>query len=91
MGEISARRILTAIQFSPVGMAVGHRRQSQNQLGQALEKQGQPEKASHMYALAVAAGGSDVLDSRARLAKLDPAAAEKEIAQAPLELAQEHT
>ena len=31
-----------------------------NRLGQVLEKQGQPEKARHMYALAVAAGGSDV-------------------------------
>jgi hypothetical protein len=41
-----------------------------------------------MFALAVAAGGSDVGDSRARLAKLagDPAAVEKDAAQAPAEL-----
>jgi hypothetical protein len=64
-----------------------------NRLGQVLEKQGQAEKARHMYALAVAAGGSDVQDSRARLAKLagDPATGEKDIAQAPAELVQART
>lgn len=64
-----------------------------NRLGQALEKQGQPEKARLAYALAAAAGGSEAQDSRARLAKLasDPAAAEKEAAQAPTELMQERT
>jgi hypothetical protein len=66
-----------------------------NRLGQVLEKQGQPEKARHMYALAVAAGGSanEVQDSRARLAKLagDPGAAEKDIALAPTELVQART
>jgi hypothetical protein len=56
-----------------------------------LEKQGQPEKARHMYALAAAAGGADVQDSRARLTKLAPAAAEKALAQAPAELVQERT
>jgi hypothetical protein len=66
-------------------------------LGQVLEKQGQMEKARHMYALAVAAGGStntdDVQDSRARLAKLagDPAAAEKDATQATAELVQART
>ncbi len=52
-----------------------------NRLGQVLEKQGQPEKARHMYALAAAAGGSVVGDSRSRLAKLasDPGVAEKEL------------
>jgi hypothetical protein len=50
------------------------------------------EKARHIYALAVAAGGSDVADSRARLTKLagDPAA-EKDAAQAPAELLQART
>jgi hypothetical protein len=64
-----------------------------NRLGQVLEKQGQPEKARHMYALAVAAGGSEVVDSRARLAKLagDPVAAEKEAAQGSAELVQSRT
>ena len=58
-----------------------------NRLGQVLEKQGQRDKARHMYALAVAAGGKDVPDSRERLGKLgDAGAAEKEVAQAAGEL-----
>jgi transglutaminase-like putative cysteine protease/tetratricopeptide (TPR) repeat protein len=61
-----------------------------NRLGQVFEKQGQIEKARHIYALAVAAGGGDVADSRARLAKLvgDSGVTEKEIAQASVELVQ---
>jgi len=82
---------LAAMQFLQSAWLLSQSGTVANRLGQVLEKQGQPEKASHMYALAVAAGGSDVLDSRARLAKLDPAAAEKEIAQAPLELVQART
>ncbi|MGD0213018.1 MAG: DUF3857 domain-containing protein, partial [Terriglobales bacterium] len=82
---------LTAMQFLTSAWLLSQSGTVANRLGQALDKQGQPEKARHMYALAVAAGGSDVLDSRARLAKLDPAAAEKEIAQAPLELVQART
>jgi len=68
-----------------------------NRLGQVLEKQGQgqAERARHMYALAVAAGGSpsEVADSKTRLTKLagDARAAEKEIAQAPADLAQGRT
>jgi tetratricopeptide (TPR) repeat protein/transglutaminase-like putative cysteine protease len=82
---------LAAMQFLTSAWLLSQSGTVANRLGQVLEKQGQPEKASHMYALAVAAGGSDVPDSRARLAKLDPAAAEKEIAQAPLELVQART
>jgi protein TonB len=82
---------LAAMQFLQSAWLLSQSGTVANRLGQVLEKQGQPEKARHMYALAVAAGGSDVLDSRARLAKLDPAAAEKEIAQAPLELVQART
>ncbi len=46
-----------------------------------------------MYALAVAAGGADVADSRERLDKLagDGTAAQKEIAAAQVELAQSRT
>jgi hypothetical protein len=49
-----------------------------------------------MYALAVAAGGNDVQDSRARLTKLAPAESsaqekDKDIAQAPMELVQART
>jgi len=69
-----------------------------NRLGQVLEKQSQPEKARHMYALAVAAGGGDVADSRARLAKLagdsgiaEKSTAEKDVTQASAELVQART
>jgi hypothetical protein len=56
-----------------------------------FEKQGQTEKARHMYALAVAAGGAGKQDSQTRLTKLAPAAADKDIAQALAELAQART
>ena len=66
-----------------------------NRLGQVFEKQGQAEKARHMYALAAATGGSanDVQDSKVRLTKLagDPVAAEKDLAQAPAELTKSRT
>jgi hypothetical protein len=64
-----------------------------NRLGQVLEKQGQKEKARHMYALAVAAGGSPgvVQDSRTRLAKLAGDSAEKDATEAKAEFVQSHT
>jgi transglutaminase-like putative cysteine protease/tetratricopeptide (TPR) repeat protein len=79
---------LAAMQFLTSAWLLSQSGTVANRLGQVLEKQGQPEKARHMYALAAAAGGSDVGDSRARLAKLagDPAAVEKDVAQAPAEL-----
>ncbi len=89
---------LPAMQFLQSAWLLSQSGTVANRLGQVLEKQGQAEKARHMYALAVAAGGSQVSDSRARLAKLagDPAvteksAAEKELAQAPAELVQART
>jgi tetratricopeptide (TPR) repeat protein/transglutaminase-like putative cysteine protease len=86
---------LAAMQFLTSAWLLSQSGTVGNRLGQVLEKQGQPEKARHMYALAAAAGGStsEVQDSRARLAKLagDPgvaenSAAEKDLAQAPAEL-----
>ena len=79
---------LAAMQFLQSAWLLSQSGTVANRLGQVLEKQGQAEKARHMYALALAAGGSDVQDSRARSAKLagDAATAEKEIAQAPAEL-----
>ena len=61
-----------------------------NRLGQVYEKAGQRDKASHMYALAVAAGGASAEDSRERLMKLagDPNPANKQIADAKTEFAQ---
>ncbi|MGD0416018.1 MAG: DUF3857 domain-containing protein [Terriglobales bacterium] len=89
---------LAAMQFLTSAWLLSQSGTVANRLGQVLEKQGQPEKARHMYALAVAAGGSDVVDSRARLAKLagDPGVAEnsvveKDLAQAPVELVQART
>jgi len=84
---------LAAMQFLTSAWLLSQSGTVGNRLGQVLENQGQAEKARHIYALAVAAGGSDVGDSRARLAKLagGPGAAEKEAAQAPVELVQART
>jgi tetratricopeptide (TPR) repeat protein/transglutaminase-like putative cysteine protease len=84
---------LAAMQFLTSAWLLSQSGTVANRLGQVLEKQGQSEKARHMYALAAAAGGSDVLDSRARLAKLagGAAAAEEELAVAPAELLQART
>ncbi len=79
---------LTAMQFLNSAWLLSQSGTVANRLGQALEKQGQAEKARDMYAMAVVAGGSDVPDSRARLARLDPTTAEKDIAQARLKLEQ---
>ena len=64
-----------------------------NRLGQVYEKQGQSDKARHIYALAVAAGGASAADSRERLTKLeaDAAAGQKEIAEATKDLVQSRT
>ena len=86
---------LAAMQFLTSAWLLSQSGTVANRLGQVLEKQGQSEKARHMYALAAAAGGStnEVQDSRARLAKLagDPATTEKDLAQAPAELLQART
>ncbi|MFZ3342885.1 MAG: DUF3857 domain-containing protein [Terriglobales bacterium] len=64
-----------------------------NRLGQVYEKAGQNEKARHMYALAVAAGGASVAESRERLRKLvpDAAASQREISGATKDLVQSRT
>jgi Flp pilus assembly protein TadD len=91
---------LAAMQFLTSAWLLSQSGTVGNRLGQVLEKQGQREKARHIYALAAAAGGSanEVQDSRARLAKMagdlgpaEKSAAEKDIAQAPAELAQART
>ena len=55
-----------------------------NRLGRLYEREGQHDKARHMFALAVAAGGGEVEKSNAELLKLaaSPAAAQQEAAQA---------
>ena len=86
---------LGAMQFMTSAWLLSQSGTVGNRLGQILEKQGQTEKARHSFALALAtaAGGSDVADSRTRLAKLagSPAAAEKEISQAGADLVQART
>jgi transglutaminase-like putative cysteine protease/tetratricopeptide (TPR) repeat protein len=86
---------LAAVQFLTSAWLLSQSGTVANRLGQVLEKEGQTEKARHMYALAAAADGSskEVQDSRARLAKLlpDPKAAEKDAAQSPVQLAEART
>src|ERR1700730_9385967 len=92
--EFHAGEKLAGIEFSTSAWLLSQSGTVANRLGQVLEKQGQAEKARHMYALAVAAGGksntNEVQDSRARLEKIagDKAAADKDVAQAAADLAQ---
>ena len=58
---------LAAMQFLNSAWLLSQSGTVANRLGQVLEKAGQRDKAHHMYALAVAAGGKDVADSRQRL------------------------
>lgn len=79
---------LEALQFLNSAWLLSQSGTVANRLGQALEKQSQRDKARQMYALAVAAGGSVVADSRERLAKLaDAAATQKDLTQAAGDLA----
>jgi transglutaminase-like putative cysteine protease/tetratricopeptide (TPR) repeat protein len=84
---------LTAVQFLTSAWLLSESGTVANRLGQVFEKQGQVEKARHMYALALAAGGSDVQDSHARLVKLDGGSevAEKDLAQGAAELLRART
>ncbi|MGA9352300.1 MAG: DUF3857 domain-containing protein [Terriglobales bacterium] len=84
---------LAAMQFLNSAWSLSQSGAVANRLGQVYEKQGQTDKAVHMYALAVAAGGATAGDSRARLTKLvtDPPAAQREIADATKELPQSRT
>jgi transglutaminase-like putative cysteine protease/tetratricopeptide (TPR) repeat protein len=81
---------LAAMQFLTSAWLLSESGTVANRLGQVLEKQGQTEKARHMYALAAAAGGSDKQDSWARLTKLvpDPVKAGTDVSQATLLLMQ---
>jgi tetratricopeptide (TPR) repeat protein/transglutaminase-like putative cysteine protease len=84
---------LAAMQFLQSAWLLSQSGTVANRLGQVLEKQGQKEKARHMYALAMAAGGSPgvVQDSRTRLAKLAGDSAEKDATEAKAEFVQSHT
>jgi tetratricopeptide (TPR) repeat protein len=82
---------LTAMQFLQSAWLLSQSGTVANRLAQVLEKQGQVEKARHLYALAVAAGGSDVPDSRARLRQLVGGAMPSEKDLAPADLLAERT
>jgi tetratricopeptide (TPR) repeat protein len=84
---------LAAMQFLNSAWSLSQSGTVANRLGQVYEKQDQRDKATHMYALAVAAGGASVADSRARLAKVvaDASAAQKQIDGATKELVQLRT
>ena len=64
-----------------------------NRLGRLFEKEGQKDKARHMFALAAAAGGTDAQSSRGEAEKLaaNPSAADQEITAAAAELVQMRT
>ena len=84
---------LAAMQFLNSAWLLSESGTVANRLGQVYEKQGQVDKATHMYALAVAAGSASAADSRERLAKLvvNSSLAQKEIADATKELLQLRT
>ena len=90
---------LAAMQFLTSAWLLSQSGTVGNRLGQVLEKQGQREKALHIYALAAAGGSAnEVQDSRARLAKLagdlgptEKSAAERDLAEAPAELVNART
>jgi tetratricopeptide (TPR) repeat protein/transglutaminase-like putative cysteine protease len=84
---------LAAMQFLTSAWLLSDSGTVANRLAQVYEKQGQAEKARHLYALSVAAGGASIEDSRQHLAKLvpDAAAATKEIADARVELVESRT
>lgn len=84
---------LAAMQFLTAAWLLSDSGTVANRLAQVYEKQGQTDKARPMYALSVAAGGASVEDSRQRLAKLvpDSTAANKEVADANVELIESRT
>ena len=61
---------LAAMQFLNSAWLLSQSGTVANRLGQVLRKARSADKARHMYALAAAAGGADVADSRDRLGKL---------------------
>jgi tetratricopeptide (TPR) repeat protein len=81
---------LEAMQFLNSSWVLSQSGSVGNRLARVLQKEGQREKARHMYALAAAAGGADAAASRQQTTALavGAGAADKEIAQARAELQQ---
>ena len=78
---------MTAMQFLQSSWLLSRSGTVANRLARFYEAEGQRDKARHMFALAVAAGGADVQNSNTQVVKLSasPAAAQQEIAQAAKE------
>ena len=82
-GKFQRGETLSAMQFLNSAWMLSQSPTVANRLAQVYEKQGQTEKARHMYALSIAAAGNthnkDYQDSEARLTKLapDPASSAK--------------
>jgi tetratricopeptide (TPR) repeat protein len=83
---------LEAMQYLTSAWVLGQSGTVANRLARVLEKEGQHDKARHMMALAVAAGG-EMQASKQALLKLStsPEAADKEIGEAAAELLQMRT
>jgi tetratricopeptide (TPR) repeat protein/transglutaminase-like putative cysteine protease len=73
---------LTALRFLNSAWLLSQSGTVANRLGQVYDKAGQREKAHQMYALAVAAGGKDVADSRQRMGAEASSGAASELAAA---------
>ncbi len=85
--------LLEAIQFLNSSWMLSDSGTVANRLARVLEKENQKEKARHMYALAVAAGGPETDLSRQQVTRLaaNPQAASQEIAEAESEFVKMRT
>jgi hypothetical protein len=77
---------LAATQFLEAAWSLSLSGTVANRLGRVYEKTGARDHARLLYALAVAAGGSESAASREKVAKLSPIGVEKELAKASAEL-----
>src|SRR5262249_24724156 len=80
--------ILDGMQFLNAAWSLSQSGTVANRLARVLEKEGQRDKARHMYALAAAAGGAEIEPSRQSVTKLaaTPDAAAQEMAKAAADL-----
>ena len=79
---------MAAMQFLESSWLLSRSGTVANRLARLYEAESQHDKARHMFAMAVAAGGAEVDKSRAEVQKLSasPAAAQQELTQAPADL-----
>ena len=77
---------LVASQFLDAAWELSRSGTVANRLARVYEKTGAKDRARHMYALAVAAGGPEAENSKQQVVKIGPAGVEKELSQAAAEL-----